>query len=357
MENMISARRLRKSVLKDTSTNINLDDIGISDIEIRKKIRDHLKEKSIDDELHEDKKINFKYRYKLFIKFFISINILFLCLVCKLMFKDHVLNNKYAKIVIKEYKKDYTKIDVLEKIEEYAKSGYEAGKYIIPENIVNYVSSNYVIHLKPRLVNFSFKNEVINVFNNANKEKNDQNIIVEEERKTSEEISNEQISGVGGGEPYAEASLEEVISAVSTLDNDTNEILSKNINIVLPVKGTITSRYGAREQIFDNVNPYHTGIDIANSNNTKISSATDGIVIKTEKMNKYYGNNIEIEKDGVIFKYAHLNKIEVKQGETVKQGDIIGLMGSTGMSTGPHLHFEIKINNRTIDPEKILNFN
>ena len=140
------------------------------------------------------------------------------------------------------------------------------------------------------------------------------------------------------------------------MDIDVNEILSKNIDIIVPVKGTITSRYGVREQIFDNVNPYHTGIDIANKNDTEILSATEGVVVKTEKMNKYYGNNIEIEKNGVIFKYAHLNKIQVKEGDIVKQGDVIGLMGSTGMSTGPHLHFEIKINNRTIDPEKILSF-
>lgn len=357
MENMVSARRLRKSVLKNNSSKINLGDIGISDIEIRKKIRDNEKEKNIDeDELSDGKKVNFKFRHKFFIKIFIAINLIFLCLVCKLMFKEQILNNKYSNIVIDEYNKDYTKIGVLEKIEEYAKRGYEAGKFIIPENIANYISSNYFIYVKPHLIDFSIKKEVINVFNNINKEQNNQDIVVEEENKTSEETINNENTGVGGGEPYAEASLEEVISAVSTMDNDTNEILSKNINIIVPVSGTITSRYGAREQIFDNVNPYHTGIDIANSNNTKISSATDGIVVKTEEMNKYYGNNIEIEKDGVIFKYAHLNKIEVSQGDTVKQGDVIGLMGSTGMSTGPHLHFEIKINNRTVDPEKILNF-
>ena len=161
---------------------------------------------------------------------------------------------------------------------------------------------------------------------------------------------------MGGGEPYSEAKLEEIASAISIMDNDVNEILSKNISIILPVKGTITSRYGAREQIFENVNPYHTGIDIANKLNTEIVSATDGVITKTEKMNKYYGNNIEIEKDGVIFKYAHLNKINVKKGDSIKQGEVIGLMGSTGMSTGSHLHFEIKINNRTIDPEKIIKF-
>ena len=169
-------------------------------------------------------------------------------------------------------------------------------------------------------------------------------------------MSSSENIGVGGGEPYEEAKLEEVISAISIMDTDVSEILNKNINISVPVKGTITSRYGAREQIFEKVNPYHTGIDVANKKGTQIISATDGKVVKTEKMNKYYGNNVEVEKDGVIFKYAHLEKIQVKENDKIKQGENIGLMGSTGMSTGPHLHFEIKINGRTVDPEKILKF-
>ena len=152
------------------------------------------------------------------------------------------------------------------------------------------------------------------------------------------------------------AKVEEITttsSQVSLMEMDKDEILSKNINIILPVNGTVTSIYGAREEVFENVG-YHTGIDIANSLNTEIKSATDGIVVLAQNMDKYYGNNIEIEKDGVIFKYAHLNEIKVSVGEEVTQGQIIGLMGSTGMSTGSHLHFEIKINDRSVDPELII---
>lgn len=358
MENIVSARRLRKSMLKDSKGKINLGDIGISEIELKKKIREHEKEKFIEDkdelELDNIKRFNMKFKYKFFIKFFVAINIVFLCLVCKLMFKEQIRSNKYAEYIINEYNKDYTKIGTLEKIEELSKKGYQIGKYIIPEGVANYISSNYLKYIKPNLAYLSLKDELINVINsNIKKEENVQNTEILE-NTNSDTIQNE---GVGGGEPYEEAKLEEVISAVSIMDMDVNEILSKNINIIVPVSGTITSRYGAREQIFDNVNPYHTGIDIANKNNTQICSSTDGIVTKTEKMNKYYGNNIEIEKDGVIFKYAHLNEIQVKEGDMVKQGDNIGLMGSTGMSTGPHLHFEIRINCRTVDPEKILSFN
>lgn len=350
MENMVSARRLRKSMLKDTNGKINLGDVGVSDFEIKKKIREHEKEKILEEEdVGNERKVKVKFKQKLFIKFFIAMNIIFLCLICKLMFKEQTLNNKYAKYIIDEYNKDYTKIGILEKTEELSKAGYEMGKYIIPEKVADYISFNYLKYVKPNLVNFSLKDEVLSVFNQ------DQNL-VENENVEKEDNTNIQNEGVGGGEPYEEAKLEEVISAVSIMDIDVNEILNKNIDIIVPVKGTITSRYGAREQIFNNVNPYHTGIDIANKNDTEILSATEGVVVKTEKMNKYYGNNIEIEKDGVIFKYAHLNKIQVKQGDIIKQGDVIGLMGSTGMSTGPHLHFEIKINNRTVDPEKILSF-
>ena len=345
MDNMVSARRLRKSMLKNT--NVNIDNIGISDLDIKRKIKEHeIEENNESLESEKKNKINFKTKY--FIKLFIAINMVFICLVCKLLFKEQIINNKYAMYIVNEYNKDYSKECILEKIEEYLKVGYETGKYIIPESFADYISLNYVGYIKPKIINLCIKDEVINVIND-NLKNNKQN---EEYNRES----NSENTGVGGGEPYSEAKLEEIASAISIMDTDVSEILSKNINVIVPVKGTVTSRYGVREQIFDNVNPYHTGIDIANKLNTQIVSATDGIILKTEKMNKYYGNNIEIEKDGVIFKYAHLNKINVKKGDSIKQGDIIGLMGSTGMSTGSHLHFEIKINNRTIDPEKIIKF-
>lgn len=61
-----------------------------------------------------------------------------------------------------------------------------------------------------------------------------------------------------------------------------------------------------------------------------------------------------METDGVIFKYAHMDSISVGEGSDIKQGDLVGYMGSTGMSTGPHLHFEIKIDSRTVDPQELV---
>ena len=70
-----------------------------------------------------------------------------------------------------------------------------------------------------------------------------------------------------------------------------------------------------------------------------------------------YGKHIDITNGDVLTRYAHCSKLLVKEGQKVKQGDKIAEVGSTGKSTGPHLHFEIRRNNRTINPEYILNFN
>lgn len=337
MENIISARRLRKSALNGKNSNINFNDVGIANLDIKKKTKEHEIDEDFDFQSIKDNKRNKnKFKQKVFLKIIFATNIILLCLICKMMFKEKVLNNAYSKIIINEYLKDYSKEDALNKFEGFFKKIKENVKYIIPQEILDYITKNYTQRIKGNILNFSLKEKVFNIFGKSDIDNN---------------------TGVGGGEPIEEGQLQQVISAMSLMDSDSNEILSKKISIITPVKGTITSRYGTREQIFNNVNPYHTGIDIANKLNSTIQSATDGIVVKVEDMNKYYGNNIEIEKDGVIFKYAHLNKINVKLGDNIKQGDNIGLMGSTGMSTGSHLHFEIKINSRTVDPEKILSFN
>ena len=226
----------------------------------------------------------------------------------------------------------------MDNLEELSKSVYAKMKNIIPEDMYNNIVDKYVNKIKPEIMSFSLNNlfgdndieNTVAVFNEGNIE------------VKSEDIAPIQDTVVTS-------------SQISLMDMDKEEILSKNINMILPVNGTVTSIYGARDEVFENVG-YHTGIDVANVLNTEIKSATDGTVVSAQQMDKYYGNNIEIENNGVIFKYAHLNQINVNEGDVIKQGDIIGLMGSTGMSTGSHLHFEIKINGRSVDPELFLKF-
>lgn len=86
----------------------------------------------------------------------------------------------------------------------------------------------------------------------------------------------------------------------------------------------------------------HKGIDMATSYGSKVMASEDGVVISARHSNVSYGNCILIRHDnGYVTRYAHLSKILVSEGETVSKGEVIGKVGSTGNSTGPHLHFEV----------------
>lgn len=94
----------------------------------------------------------------------------------------------------------------------------------------------------------------------------------------------------------------------------------------------------------------HKGIDLAAQRGTAVMASHDGLVIYTGKEFKGYGKMIMIEKDGWATLYGHLDKIIVYEGQRVRQGDVIGALGNTGRSSGPHLHFEIRKADGPIDP-------
>ena len=117
-----------------------------------------------------------------------------------------------------------------------------------------------------------------------------------------------------------------------------------------PLYGVITSRYGYRDHPIMNDASFHTGLDIAAKSGSAITSFADGKVIEAGR-NSTYGNYLLIEHSGGIRSfYGHNSKLNVKKGQTVKLGQKIAEVGSTGMSTGPHLHFEIRKNNKRLDP-------
>ena len=119
----------------------------------------------------------------------------------------------------------------------------------------------------------------------------------------------------------------------------------------LPISGTITSRYGASSSIRKST---HTGLDIAAKKGTDIKVVADGTVTFA-KYNGSYGNLVKVDHgNGVETWYAHTSKMYVKVGDEVKAGDVIAAVGSTGNSTGPHLHFEIRINGEHVNPQNYL---
>lgn len=99
----------------------------------------------------------------------------------------------------------------------------------------------------------------------------------------------------------------------------------------------------------------HKGIDIAKNLGESVNAALDGKVIKAGYNSGGYGNLIVIEhENNMKTYYAHLNDIYVKQGDVIKKGNIIGSVGNTGNSTGPHLHFELRVNDKPVDPIKYI---
>lgn len=122
---------------------------------------------------------------------------------------------------------------------------------------------------------------------------------------------------------------------------------------IWPVQGPLTSRYG-RRNISVGGNTFHAGVDVAAPTGTPILAAKGGTVVKAS-WGGAYGYVVYIDHgDGSQTRYAHMSQIKVGVGSYVNQRDVLGLVGTTGASTGPHLHFEIRLEGRSINPLEYL---
>ena len=130
------------------------------------------------------------------------------------------------------------------------------------------------------------------------------------------------------------------------------EYVKQNVSIIWPIKGVITSRFGNRTPT-KIVTANHKGLDIAGNMGDNIVSAMDGTVVQYSEEGDY-GKHLRIQSGEVLTLYAHCSELLVQEGSTVKQGDVIAKVGATGRATGPHLHFEIRRDDRFINPELIL---
>ncbi|WNJ21044.1 M23 family metallopeptidase [Pontibacter sp. G13] len=126
----------------------------------------------------------------------------------------------------------------------------------------------------------------------------------------------------------------------------------KHVPAIKPVPGKVVSGYGMRHHPIHNRKKMHWGIDMQASMRTPVHAAGDGTIKLAGISRGGYGRQIEIDHGGFGYKtkYAHLNEILVKRGQKVKRGDIIGYSGNSGLSSGPHLHYEIFKNGKRIDP-------
>ncbi|MBB5347336.1 peptidoglycan DD-metalloendopeptidase family protein [Desulfoprunum benzoelyticum] len=121
-----------------------------------------------------------------------------------------------------------------------------------------------------------------------------------------------------------------------------------------PVPGPISSRFGSRLDPVNNEGAYHTGLDFRAGKGDKVFATGAGVVVMASR-NGNYGNNVQVDHgNGYVSSFAHLDRFLVKKGDRVERGQVIGLVGSTGRTTGAHLHYEISLNNKTINPEKLM---
>jgi murein DD-endopeptidase MepM/ murein hydrolase activator NlpD len=128
----------------------------------------------------------------------------------------------------------------------------------------------------------------------------------------------------------------------------------KDIPLGYPVYGKITSHLGWRKNPFGRGYEFHSGIDITAPQGSRVLATADGVV-EFAGWYRDYGKTVIIRHpSGYLTLYGHLSQVDVKEGQKVKAGDVVGRVGSTGRSTGPHLHYEVIKDNKPIDPSKFL---
>jgi murein DD-endopeptidase MepM/ murein hydrolase activator NlpD len=124
---------------------------------------------------------------------------------------------------------------------------------------------------------------------------------------------------------------------------------------VWPVRGWVTSHFGIRTSPFSGIQKFHEGMDIAAQTGTPVMAPADGVVVKAG-FGTGYGNLVEISHGyGMKTIFAHNSRLNVKAGQRVRRGDVVSYVGDTGSSTGPHLHYEVKVNGLPVNPVKYLN--
>jgi murein DD-endopeptidase MepM/ murein hydrolase activator NlpD len=123
---------------------------------------------------------------------------------------------------------------------------------------------------------------------------------------------------------------------------------------IWPVRGWVTSGFGPRVSPFTEKPAWHDGLDIGASPNAPVQAPAQGRIISVS-FDPKMGNHVKIDHGyGIETVYGHLAKSLVKEGQRVKRGDVVALVGSTGLSTGPHLHYMVKKNGQTLDPTKFI---
>lgn len=151
----------------------------------------------------------------------------------------------------------------------------------------------------------------------------------------------------------------QVVLVVTHFNTENNQNIMQYIPTINPINpnrfNRISSVFGERFHPISGTNKQHLGIDISANHGLAVHAAASGTITKIHFSSKGYGNYITIEHEfGFVTRYAHLSKILVEQNQKVAKGQIIGSVGSTGASTGNHLHYEIIKDKKYMDPYPLI---
>jgi len=183
--------------------------------------------------------------------------------------------------------------------------------------------------------------------------------------------------GIGGGDPGPEAdvvfpqsapqapqnlssgAMQNLTQKAGNIEKNLDSLISiaesqavrlSNTPSIWPAQGWVSSPFGYRIDPFTGKQAFHRGIDISTNLGNSIVAAADGTVIEA-KYDKFLGNSVVIgHGNGVVTQYGHMTKSIVKPGQKIRRGDQIGFIGKTGKASGPHLHYEVRINDKSVNP-------
>ncbi len=137
-------------------------------------------------------------------------------------------------------------------------------------------------------------------------------------------------------------------------DVERRNLLAASTPSIWPTQGWLSSGTGGRTDPFTGEADYHPGLDISADRGTPVYATADGTISQASFAGAY-GNLVVVEHQfGIESRYGHLSAFRTQRGQTVKRGDLIGLVGSTGRATGPHLHYEVRVNGRILNPLSFL---
>lgn len=339
MEGIVAKRTLKKSYYNRNMNNVRFEPISIS------RTKENSKKEKSKFETYKSKLL-----FKMSIQTITVISIIAFVFAIKYLNVSVLLEADITKKIVRWYNTSYSIQDIKNGTKNIAKSAYVFVKPIVPKEVEDKAKELYKV-----IITKDGIEQENNEINNEEIENNSEVKIYEESSVNNKENTVKENVGASISDSNNDTE-EKVIAVSSSISSEVNiveEIKEKNIKFVKPVSGTITSCFGARDVIFEGVDSYHTGTDIAAKTGTKVVSSIEGKVTRAT-YNKYNGNFVEVTNGDLATIYCHMSKLSVKVGEKVKAGTKIGEVGSTGLSTGPHLHFEIVYDGTKVDPELIL---